>query len=94
MKLTAVIGTVLASAGIALAVAPAASADENSYLADINQGIGAVEVVPGQWVDLGYAACNIGNLEDATSYIYNNTNSSVSVDQAQFAAEAAFMFLC
>lgn len=94
MKLTAVIGTVLATAGIALAVAPIASADEDSYVADINQGIGANEIVPGTWVSLGYGACNTGSLDAGTQYIYNNTDGTVDLGEAQFAAEAAFMFLC
>jgi hypothetical protein len=94
MKITAALGAAVAAAGISLAVAPVAAADESSYLADINQGIGATEVVSGTWLALGYAACEIGNLEDATAYIWANTGDSVDAGEARFAAESAFMFLC
>lgn len=90
-KVIAATGLVFA---LGLAAAPVALADEDSYLSDINQGIGAVEVNSGDWLDLGYTACDIGNLTDATNYIYSHTGSNTTVDQAQFAAESAFMFLC
>lgn len=94
MRIALALGAAVAAVGISIAVAPIASADEDSYLNDINQGIGAVEVVPGQWLDLGYAACNIGNLSGATDYIYANTGGNTDRGEAQFAAESAFMFLC
>lgn len=96
MGIKKIISAAVVAAGLGLgtlAAAPVASADEASFINDLNAN-GFVESSPGVWLSLGYAACNIGNLEDATNYIFWNSGDSVSADAAQFVAESAFMFLC
>jgi len=94
-----------AAAGTALAVglgigavlsAPAASADEKSYIADIEDYgfTGSVDKA----LTFGYAACQLSDngyaIGDIAEGVYQNTGSTVSRDDASYLVEAALIYLC
>lgn len=81
---------------VGLALSPVASADADSYIADLNQAgfTGPVD----QALAVGYAVCDgvaAGwNQDELIAGVYANTGSTVDAGEAQFLVESAEIFLC
>ncbi|MGK2867230.1 MAG: DUF732 domain-containing protein [Mycobacterium sp.] len=87
----------MAAAGLALAVAAPASADEQSYFSELTE-YGYGDTSQDVALSLGYSVCeDLANgvpQQVTLDAIYDNTNENVDATDATFLYKAAILHLC
>jgi hypothetical protein len=86
----------VAAAVAAMMVAPAAHADEQSYLNELSREGFYGPIVA--WTAVGYGVCSMtaggANLGQLTRFVYENTGATVGVAQSERVVELAEIYLC